>query len=262
MNTSNNHWTIDYALALVHNAANPSYGIEDHGAIKRLIAQKNTGDPNALYAYAYLLRGYNGANEEFNLSLEQTESTFFNIFWELSEQDHPQACDEMVKCDNSYIFECKYITKEDLFAKKQQCAKVALEHNLSNHMYYADTFLFGLNDEYASDLILKDSPYLDDDHKELVAQAIPLYEKQAQTMGLEYCFGRMVEAYYHGIGVEQNTTTAAAWAKLIKERVTYQSAYKNVNWVKAIYPVFEYPSIQKNEEFKTLYAQLQKLPQW
>lgn len=262
MQTENNYWSMDRCLDLISRATTSSYSIQNHQLINQLVVQKNRGDPNALYGYAHLLRDYNGVSELFNLSYEEIEATFFKIFWDLSEQDHPHACNDMVKFDNSYIFARIHISKEDLLIKKQHCAKIAVENNFSFYMHYANVFLFGLNDEHASDLMLKDSPYLDEEHKELVAQSIALYEKAAREMGYANCFARIVEAYHQGIGVEQNTTTAAAWAKLIKERVTYQSVYKNVNWVKAIYPVFEYPSIQESEEFKTLYAQLQKLPQW
>lgn len=98
--SNNQYWTIQYAIKLAKESAHISYGIKDMAKFNQMIAQKDKGDPNALFAYAYLLRFYYGVSDHVKLSHEQGRDEAFKIWWILSEKNHPQACDELIKISN------------------------------------------------------------------------------------------------------------------------------------------------------------------
>lgn len=258
MNQANTkYWTIAYAMKLVKESANISYGIEKPDAIADLVAQKNKGDPNALFAYAYLLQYYNTAYESFHLSYDEAHKEAFDIFWKLSEQGHPQSCDEILNYRFIDIKTYKKITDQQLINKQLNCTEVAIKNNLENYNRYADILLFEENADNAYSFLITESK--NQKNLDAMQQAANLYEKCAKETGITYCIARTAEFYYDGIGVEQDNIKAAAWVKLVTDRAN-KGVFKTIDYAYKINDKLSHnEQIQQSEEFQKLYLELQKI---
>lgn len=257
--TNNSYWTIDYALKLAKELGNLSYGITDLEKFNQIIAQKNKGDPNALYAYAYVLRYYNTANEDVGLTVEQGRIESNSIFWELSEKKHPQACNEILNTNEQELMTQRHITRQQLLDKQLQCIEIALKNHLQDYDIYANILSFELKHNDVDQLLLVDSPNIN--KPQLIEKVVNLYKGCAEKKGDDICMARVTEAYYEGIGVKKDKIKAAAWAKLTTERGNINSNYKTVRNAYRIDDQFSQDdSIQKSEEFQKLYGELQKIP--
>lgn len=257
--TTNSYWTIEYALQLAKELGNLSYGITDIEKFNQIIVQKNKGDPNALYIYAYVLRYYNNANENIGLSVEQGRIESNNIFWELAENKHPQACNEILNTNEQELITQRHITKEQLLDKQLHCIEIALKNNLSQYDSYADILTFELKHNEVDQLLLVDSPNIN--KHQLIEKAVNLYKLCATKKGDDICMARVTEAYYEGIGVKKDNIKAAAWAKLTTERGNINSNFKTIRNAYLVYAQLNQDkSIQNSEEFQKLYTELQKIP--
>ncbi|MCL1029419.1 hypothetical protein [Serratia silvae] len=255
----NEYWTIDYALGLLDKMANRSYGLEDPDLFELLVVQKDKGDPNALYAYAYLLESYNTVNERVGLTVEQASDKVFEIYWKLSDKDHPQACDRILNYNNDTLLAKTKLMEAELFIKQQHCIQVALKNHLNHYDMYADILMFGFDKDDSFDLLLQDVN--NKSHPHLTQQAIDLYKQCAtsKTQGYQYCTARMAEAYEQGIGVERNSDKAAAWSKILTE-IMSNGSFKPFKYVYEINNRFSQDLIiQQSEQFQKLYQELQKI---
>lgn len=257
--TNNGYWTIEYALQLAKELGNLSYGITDIEKFNQIIAKKNKGDPNALYIYAYVLKYYNNANENIGFTVEQGRIESNNIFWELSGKKHPQACNEILNINEQELITYQHITREQLLDKQLYCIKIALKNNLSQYDRYADILTFELNHDEVDQLLLIDSPNIND--HQLIEKAVNLYKLCAAKKGDDICMARVTEAYFEGIGVKKDKIKAAAWAKLTTERSNINSNFKTIRNAYLVYALLNQDkSIQKSEEFQKLYTDLKKIP--
>ncbi|OCG01494.1 sel1 repeat family protein [Gilliamella sp. wkB112] len=257
--TNNSYWTIDYALQLAKELGNLSYGITDIEKFNQIIVQKNKGDPNALYIYAYVLRYYNNANENIGLTVEQGRIESNNIFWELAENKHPQACNEILNTNEQELMTQRHITRQQLLDKQLLCIEIALKNHLQDYDIYADILTFELKHDEADQLLLVDS--LNINKPQLIEKAVNLYKLCAAKKGDDICMARVTEAYYEGIGVKKDKIKAAAWAKLTTERSNINSNFKTIRNAYLVYAQLNQDkSIQNSEEFQKLYTELQKIP--
>ncbi|OCG00823.1 hypothetical protein [Gilliamella sp. wkB112] len=255
MAQQNNYWTMDYARSMLA-CANPSYGVKNVTMFNELIAQKDKGDPNALYIYAYLLRYYNNINHRVNLSYEQSQNVAFNIFWDLSEEDHPQSCNEIIQEDNQSILENKKISPETLLKKQLHCIDITLKNNLTDYSTYADILLFGLDKDEVANLLLPDSKKSPNE-----AKAIQLYENCAKVTGNRYCLARVTEAYYYGIGVAADKLKVTAWAKLAADRSVANDPFKTIQYAHELNNKLQLDrAITQSTAYKNYYTELKKLP--
>lgn len=88
--------------------------------------------------------GFYGVSDHVKLNHEQGRDEAFKIWWILSEKNHPQACDELIKISNQYTLTQVNITATDLLDKQLRCVDVALQHDLKSYSRYADLLLFEL----------------------------------------------------------------------------------------------------------------------
>lgn len=253
------NWSIDYTLQLLRECAHISYGITDEAKYRQIVEQKDKGDPNAEYAYAYLLAYYDiGRHSPTHNPNGKVEG--YQLMWDLAQAGHPQACEYLGRMGISFLEKYFPMDEQTLFQTQFRYLKIALHAGLKPYLFYANTLAFQLRKDEAGKLLLTDSPMLD--NKAVMQEAVQNYLACAQEEGRSYCLGRMVEAYYHGIGVEKDLSAAAAWAKLVAERfprisrpsVKFAQDVNNelsANW-----------GIYKSPETEALYEQLtQKIPQ-
>jgi hypothetical protein len=263
--TQSAYWSMDYAQQQMKDSVTIPYGITNDDIYQQILAQKDRGDPNATYVYALLLLRYSIGDRTKTYN-PNADAEGFQLMWELAQNDHPYACEYIGTIGLSSlkkfiaISEQEPVQDEALLQEQIRCLKIALQNGLKPYEYYADVLLFQLRKDEASDLSLTKSTELG--NKELVQAAVQNYAQCAFDNGNRDCIGRMAEAYYHGIGVEKNLNAATAWARLIADRIHYDSGYPSVRFAKELAQEMSGNwEIYKAKETEALYEELKnKIP--
>lgn len=258
INSQQGYWTIDYALSLPDQIANLSYGIKNLNLFEKLVAQKNKGDPNALYAYAELLEMYNTINEQVGLTPEQASDEAFSIYWKLSELGHPQACKKVVNYGMHYVLTKIEMSKQELLNKQFHCINTAIKYHLYDYGLYADILIFEFEQDQALRLLLQDARK-PQDIKQL-ERAIIFYKNYATSQTSNYAYGvaRLAEAYEQGIGVGKDYIISAVWARIYTEAVKNGSNKYHIYAYKLNDKYSWRPSIIDSDEFKKKYKEIKE----
>ena len=257
---SSSYWSMEHAQQLLQECAHVSYGITNDAIYRQILAQKDAGDPNAAYVYAILLLDY-AIGTHSNTYNPNAEAEGYHLMWTLAQADHPYACEYIGAMGLTYLNQYIRLSKPELLQEQIRCLRVALRNGLKPYSSYANILLFQLNKDNSGRLLLTESTELT--NEALVRDAVHYYSLCALEEGRSYCLGRMVEAYYHGIGVQKDLSAAAAWARVVADRFSRVNVYASVVFARKINEELAVDrSIYYAQETEAMYQQLrQQIPQ-